>query len=219
LCQDERVTKAAKPTKTKVYHHGDLRRALLAAAFQLVKKRGLRELNLRELARKVGVTHAAPYHHFADRDALLDAMAEQAFGELDAAMAEAKRGVEEPGERVFRLGCAYVDFARARPERVEVMFRRASTSAVNQALLDKGACAFQHLVDALSACQEAGLAPAGDPLALALSAWSLVHGFSALWVEGPLDAMPFYQGKFEELRDATLRSFGQWLQAAAKRTP
>jgi AcrR family transcriptional regulator len=211
------VTKAEKSKKNKVYHHGDLRRAVLEAAWTLVKEHGLKELTLREVARKIGVTHAAPYHHFPNREALLDAMAGQAFGELDAAMVEAKSGIDDPGERTFRLGCAYVDFARARPERVEVMFRRPGGGPVDQALLEKGACAFQHLVDALAACQQVGLAPQGDPFALALSAWSLVHGFASLWIEGPLDAMPPYQGKFEALRDSTLRSYGEWLRAAAQR--
>jgi AcrR family transcriptional regulator len=203
-----------KPKKTRDYHHGDLRRAVIKAAFALVKKRGLRELTLREVARKIGVTHAAPYHHFKDRDALLAAMEEEAFEELDRAMREAKQGIDDPGDELFALGRAYIDFAREHPERVQVMFQRGEGDKAAE-MSDTGRCAFQHLVDAIARCQAEGVAPAGDPFALALSAWSLVHGFAALWVEGPLKAMEPYAGGFEALRDGMLHNFGSWLRAAA----
>jgi AcrR family transcriptional regulator len=201
---------APKPKKT--YHHGDLRRAVLEAAWQLLRKRGLRELTLREVARQVGVTHAAPYHHFPDLDALLDALADEAFGELDAAMAQATQGIEAPLERLFVLGRAYVEFARARPERIEVMFRRGVSQPS-----ERGARAFQHLVEALSACQRTHDAPQSDLYMLVLQAWSLVHGLSLLCIEGALDAIPPYQGAFDAVRDSTLRSYGVWLKAAAER--
>ncbi len=201
--------------KKKEYHHGDLRRAVLDAAFAEVAQRGLRDLTLREIARKIGVTHAAPYHHFKDREALLDAMAEEAFAELDRAMIASKVGVSGPGEQLRATGRAYIDFARARPERIEVMFRRAGKDA-NQPEPEVGKGAFQHLVDAVIDCQTHGLAPAGDPFQIALSAWSLVHGFSALWVEGPLSCMPPYTQNFEQLRDRLVDDFSSWLRAAAE---
>ena len=201
--------------KHKEYHHGDLRRAVLKAAFAEVKRRGLRELTLREVARKIGVTHAAPYHHFKDLDALLDAMAEEAFAELDLAMAESKHEIEQADQRLIALGCAYIDFARKRPERIEVMFRRAN--AKRPAFESEvGRRSFQHLVDAVAACQAEGLAPAGDPLDTALSAWSLVHGFAALWVEGQLASMEPYANRYDELRDRLLSDFVAGLKAAAR---
>lgn len=207
-----------KTKKTKGYHHGDLRQAVLKAAFALVRKHGLRELTLREVARKIGVTHAAPYHHFKDRDALLAAMELIAFAELDAAMRENKRGVDDPSEELFLLGRTYIDFARAHPERLQVMFQRGP-DVMKQALENEpGRSSFQHLVDALIRCQQAGVAPLGDPFALALSAWCLVHGFAALWVEGPLSGMAQYAGGFELLRDNMLRNLGVWLKAAAQAT-
>jgi AcrR family transcriptional regulator len=204
-----------KAKKSKEYHHGDLRRAVIDAAFSLVEKRGLRELTLREVARQIGVTHAAPYHHFKDRDALLAAMEQEAFQALDRAMGEAKQGIADPGDELFALGRAYIDFAREHPERVQVMFQRGEGDNAAE-MSETGRCAFQHLVDAIAHCQAQGVAPAGDPFALALSAWSLVHGFAALWVEGPLKAMEPYAGGFEMLRDGMLHNFGSWLRAAAK---
>jgi AcrR family transcriptional regulator len=187
---------------------------VITAAFALVRERGLRELTLREVARKIGVTHAAPYHHFKDRDALLAAMAEEAFVELDQAMRRSKEGETDPARELFALGCAYVDFARENPERVQVMFQ--SGTGAKATIGPEGHGSFQHLVDAITRCQAAGVAPLGDPFALALSAWSLVHGFALLWVEGPLEAMEPYSTSFETLRDGMLKNFTWWLRAAAQ---
>ena len=190
--------------KTKrSYHHGDLRHALLDAAWLLVRERGLDALTLREVARKVGVTHAAPYHHFATREALLDALADQGFDALDARMVRALADAVEPGERLSALGRAYIDFARESPERVQVMFRRRTEGAREPQPGDDHV--FVYLLDAVRACQAAGVAPAADPHELALTAWSLVHGFAKLWLEGPLESMPPYDSRrFELLRDAVL---------------
>jgi len=197
-------TSKAKPA----YHHGDLRRALLDAAISVVAGRGLAALTLREVARKVGVTHAAPYHHFPTRDALLDALAEEAFTALDEATARTIVGISDPSERLFAVGQAYTDFARAHPEQLQIMFRRQPALAAppNPDLQAAGARAFAHLYDAVVACQAQALAPPGDPYQVALVAWSVVHGFAKLWVEGPLDTLPPYAGKYEQLRDQTLRS-------------
>ena len=200
---------AKSATKAKpAYHHGDLRRALLDAAIKLVSERGLPALTLREVARKVGVTHAAPYHHFPTREALLDALAHEAFAALDDATARALVGIDAPGERLFVTGQAYADFAMAHPELLQIMFRRqpAPTAPPDPELLAASARAYAHLHDAVVACQAAALAPPGDPYQVALVAWSVVHGFAKLWVEGPLDSMPPYAGNYEQLRDQTLRS-------------
>jgi AcrR family transcriptional regulator len=207
-----------KTVVSREYHHGDLRRAVLKAAFREVAKKGVRGLTLREVARKIGVTHAAPYHHFKDRDALLDAMAEEAFAELDRAMRESKEGLTDPSARLLALGRTYVDFARKRPERVEVMFRRADAK---QAASDGqvGHPSFLHLVDAIAGCQAAAIAPAGDPFDIALSAWCVVHGFAMLWIEGPLASMPPYAERFEALRERMLSDFVAGLAAQARELP
>jgi hypothetical protein len=130
-------------------------------------------------------------------------------------MEEAKRGIEEAGERLFMLGRAYVDFACRRPARIEVMFRRRKAPTDQPS--EMGARAFQHLVDALAACQRANKAPQGDVYALVLSAWSVVHGLALLHIEGALDAIPPYQVEFDSLRDAVLRNCNLGLEAAAER--
>jgi AcrR family transcriptional regulator len=188
-----------------------LRRALTDAAWHLVRREGVEALTLREVARKVGVTHAAPYHHFPSREALLEALSEEAFEGLGASMEAATKGVEDPVERLMAVGRAYIDFGRAHPERMQVMFRRQPGPPEEKDPKSHGARAFAQLFGAVVACQEAGQAPAGDPWELALAAWSIVHGFAQLWVEGPLQTMPAYAERFELMRDSTLRNFaGTW---------
>ncbi len=215
------AAKARKPAKSapvrRSYHHGDLRRALLDAARVLIGERGMEALTLREVARKVGVTHAAPYHHFPTRESLLDALADEAFALLDAAMRAApvrREDGEGASARLTAIGRAYIDFARAHPEHLQVMFRRrgpAQRSADDPSEQDNERV-FEHLLDAVTQCQQEGTAPAGEPLALALTAWSIVHGFAKLFLEGPLDDMPPYAaGRFEAMRDTLLADFaGSW---------
>jgi AcrR family transcriptional regulator len=253
------------PVAKRAYHHGDLRRALLEAAWRLVTEKGLAALTLRELARAAGVSHAAPYHHFPTRTALLDALAEEGFTGLDRAMAQATAegapgdpaagaanlssgaeaaeriptrsasnnkktavnpapipGAADPadaGEQLFRIGRDYVDFACALPEQLEVMFRPRHGETEGpppQALAAIGAQAFARLADAVRACQQQGLAPAGDSAALALSAWSLVHGFASLWNQGQLGTLIADGSDFERLRDQLLRNLQAGWQATAR---
>lgn len=178
-------------SKRLTYHHGNLRRALLEAASALLDEGGLAALSLREVARRAGVTHSAPYHYFADRSALLSAVAEEGFSLLTQALEEARDGAHEPLARFAALGCAYVGFALEYPGYFRIMFRPE--------LADLKDCddpdhvshrSFRILVDVISECQEAGLAPGGDPMPLVLSAWSLVHGLASLWLDGPLSRSP-----------------------------
>ena len=242
------AAKRDSPAAKRNYHHGDLRRALLDAAWRLVAEKGLAALTLRELARAAGVSHAAPYHHFPTRTALLDALAEEGFAGLDRAMAEAKAGLatggpsaktatpatgapvaspakpSEPGQPAHGaevldcIGRAYVDFACTHPEQLQVMFRprhHESEGPPPPALAEIGAKAYGHLADAVRACQAQGLAPAGDPDELALSAWSLVHGFASLWSQGQLGALIPAPDQFARQRDRLLRNLQAGWQATA----
>lgn len=226
------AAKRDSPAAKRNYHHGDLRRALLDAAWRLVAEKGLAALTLREVARAAGVSHAAPYHHFPSRTALLDALAEEGFAGLDRAMAEAQAGpaAGDPAEVgqtprpvdgadvMVRIGRAYVDFACTHPEQLQVMFRPRhleSEGPPPPALAEIGAQAYGHLADGVRVCQAQGLAPAGDPNELALSAWSLVHGFASLWSQGQLGALIPNPDQFARQRDQLLRNLQAGWQAAA----
>lgn len=176
----------ASPTKDS-YHHGDLRHALLGAAIELVEERGVDGLTLREVARRAGVSHNAPYHHFADRAAMIEALALEGYEMLLAAELGAVDPEAAVLDRIRALGRAYVGFALAHPARFTLMnraeLRRADRVTDVQAA---GVASEEPLLEAIEEGQADGSLAAGDRDALALGAWSAVHGLSVLLVDGPL---------------------------------
>ncbi|HBH01578.1 MAG TPA: TetR/AcrR family transcriptional regulator [Candidatus Rokubacteria bacterium] len=171
------------------YHHGDLPRALVDAALELISREGVRALTLRAAARRAGGSQAAPYRHFADKDALLAAVAEEGFRLLTASMRTAAPSTgDDPLGRFRGFGLGYVAFAAGHPAHFRVMFgREVADRARHPGLQAAGGEAFALLVDAIRACQQAGLVREGDTETLAVSAWSTVHGLAALVVDGQLD--------------------------------
>ncbi len=168
------------------YHHGNLRRALLDAALELVETGGTRALTLRATARLAGVSQAAPYRHFADKEALLAAVAEEGFRTMAEAMRRAAATCgDNPLERFRALGLSYVGFATNHPSYFRVMFgREMADRSAYPSLREAALETFRMLISAIADCQGAGLVRPGDPQELALSAWSGVHGVSALLVDG-----------------------------------
>jgi len=174
-----------KMIRRRRYHHGNLRQALVEAALALVEERGTPEFTLREVARRVGVTHAAPQRHFEDRAALVAAVAEEGFRELLAHVEQGMRGARDPAARLHALGVGYVEFALRNPAHFRVMFsaeladqsRHPSLSAASRAVHDV-------LVQCIAEGQERGFFVEADPLELAFAAWSLVHGLAVLLVDG-----------------------------------
>jgi AcrR family transcriptional regulator len=168
------------------YHHGDLRRALTQAALRLVARHGPGGFTLREAARRAGVTHAAPYRHFAGKAALLAAVAEEGFAGMRASMqAAVEQAGADPGERLKALGIAYVRYAVAHPSHFRVMFGAETTDKCAYPTLAAAAAAtFGLLVEAIGACQAAGQLRPGAPEDLAVPLWSIVHGLAALLIDG-----------------------------------
>jgi AcrR family transcriptional regulator len=175
--------------KKSGYHHGDLRRTLLDVSIAVIDKHGVDALNLRELSIRAGVSSGAPYHHFADRKALLAAIAEEGFRYLEAAMLrERDAAPDDPTSRLAALGRAYVSFATAHRGHFRAMFRGELRSIDSQKLVHAKPRTFQLLCDAIEGCQRAGVAPRGDVQPLVLTAWSAVHGLATLWIDGALPA-------------------------------
>jgi AcrR family transcriptional regulator len=177
------------------YHHGDLRNALLAAALKLVSKHGVEGFSLREAARGVGVSAAAAYRHFEDRSALLKALAHEGLGRLALKMEEAVAAAPgAPGSpsraaaELARIAAAYVEFAVAHPSQFRVMFGPWCDLADELApeLLPLGRDPLQVLGDTLDGMVRAGAITAEVRQGAELAAWSAVHGFAALLVEGGL---------------------------------
>jgi AcrR family transcriptional regulator len=174
------------PRRARPYHHGDLSKALISEAANLVETEGVEALTLRELARRLGVSHAAPTSHFADKDALLGALAGQGFEQLADALAAARGGT--PRARLRELGRAYVRFAREKPGHYRVMFGRGWRRQLPIGLAHHGDRAYALLEEAVTAALPAGRSatmPERVREAVFL-AWSVVHGAAMLLLDGPL---------------------------------
>jgi len=166
------------------YHHGNLPAALLAQAEQTLREQGLDGLSLRELARQIGVSHGAPRRHFADRQALLDALAESGFARLGAQLQAAAEGAGENYEaRLCATNTTYVRFAISDAALLELMFagkHREQTGALHQAA-DR---AFSVILELIEEGQTNGLLEPGDPERIGLLLFATMHGLAALVTAG-----------------------------------
>jgi len=190
-------------TPARPYHHGNLRAGLLEAAEAVLAERGAHGLTLRDVARAAGVSHGAPYHHFASLNELLAAVAERGFVVLGDAMAQAV-AVPDTRERLLRVSQAYVDCARAHPERFRLMFGPLLASKdEHPALKDAAQRAFGFVLAAANAHDKQHGA------SLALAGWSLAHGLSHLMIDGAFDGLPMKKQNPDTLaRKLSERMFG-----------
>ena len=172
--------------KNGAYHHGNLRESLLGAAVDLIAEVGPSGFTLREVARRAGVSHNAPYRHFSDRDDLMAAVASQGFAQLAAEMKKAAELETEPVRRLKQAGLAYVSFALSRPEHFAVMFDAPVSISKNPGCAESSEKAFGVLRQLVNDCQQKGALPPGDSLDRALLSWSVVHGIAKLAIGGRL---------------------------------
>src|SRR6516165_6958784 len=176
--------------RAKPYHHGHLREALLEAAIRLIAEVGPTAFTLREVARRAGVSHNAPYRHFHDRDDLMAAVAVQGFRELIRAMTEAAAGKSDALDRLKHAGLGYVTFALRRPEHFTVMFDAPISRRKHPDSAVASEEAFVTLLGFVKSCQEAGQLVSGDLREMALLAWTMVHGIAKLAITGRLPFRP-----------------------------
>src|ERR1700724_2669660 len=169
------------PPANATYHHGDLRAACLSAALELLEEGGATALSLRAVARRARVSPAAPYRHYADREALVSAVAAVGYRELAERLATAHPSPSTP-DQLARVATAYVQFALERPALFRIMFtepcdrdndeRVAATAAVSQYV--------RAIVERTF--------PQADAEALGTAIWALVHGLAFLHLDGKLEA-------------------------------
>jgi AcrR family transcriptional regulator len=166
------------------YHHGNLREALLQAALDLIGQKGAAGFTFADAARMAGVSPAAPYRHFRDRDALLSSIAQRGFEQFEAALTEAwDDGRPDTISAFERVGKAYLDFAREQPAFYSAMFESGVPVDMNPTLLAASERAFA--IIRAAAERLAALAPPGVPrppaLMMALHIWSMSHGVASLF--------------------------------------
>lgn len=178
---------ASTPTP---YHHGDLRRALLDAANAILAETGRWDFSLREVARRAGVSHNAPYRHFADKEALLAAIGVAGFEALNLATSAAAKGATDPVGTIRALGEAYIRFGLSHPALYRLMFGQGLPSAegLSPALKEAIGVARARLRDVVlwGARTDAFCVDpenADDVTAAVVAAWSLVHGFTFLTID------------------------------------
>jgi AcrR family transcriptional regulator len=176
----------AKGQKARRYHHGNLKETLIESALGLIAELGPAGFTLREVARRAGVSHNAPYRHFHDRQDLLAAAAEEGFDRLTESMKEALVADASPLDQLRQAGRGYVAFALRWPQHFAVMFDTPLPYKEYPALAAAGSRAFDVLLGLVRTCQVAGVLQDGDPDRFALLAWSLVHGVAKLAIGGQL---------------------------------
>ncbi|MFI5476457.1 TetR/AcrR family transcriptional regulator [Streptomyces cacaoi] len=181
------------------YHHGDLRRAILAAALDVIATDGPSGLSLRDLARRAGVSHAAPAHHFRDRTGLLTAIAAEGHGLLATALAEAT-DLREAGVR-------YVRFAREHPAHFQVMFSPELLRADDLELTTARALSAAALTDAIATTAPAPAGDGTDARLARIAVWSLAHGFATLLLGHNLDGLLGDEDPEEVLRALPMMLF------------
>jgi AcrR family transcriptional regulator len=161
------------------YHHGDLPNALRQAACEVIVERGLGNFSLREVARRAGVSHTAPAHHFRDMQGLLTSLAAEGFRMLTDGLTAALAGVDDPVERLIALGQTYFEFSTTHPAHCDVMFRPDVTDEADEQLAGAGMCAYGLLDDTVRGLIESERLDI-DPDVVTAMCWSSVQGLVVL---------------------------------------
>ena len=169
------------------YHHGNLRDALVEAAMELLETEGLAALSLRAVARRVGVSQTAPYRHFADKEALLAAVAAEGFRRQRETQSSHAENAASPGDYFRAMGQGYIAFGRAHPALLKLMFSPAIGDWSRfPELTESSKLNYEGLQKAVaSALPEGSQVSVG---VMAAAAWSLVHGLTVLMVDGQITA-------------------------------
>lgn len=200
------------------YHHGDLQRALLEATEELLESKGVEGFTLREVARRAGVSHGAPAHHFGDVRGLLSEFTAESFSQLSASMRQSRaQAADIAFEQLVASGVGYVDYALGHRARFQLMFRSERLDWDRPSLAAAGADAYGQLVECVERLgREAGAPPElnSDKVALA---WSIVHGFATLLIDNRGFAASVSGGSHARALDAVRRLIESAQQAFERR--
>ena len=171
---------------TTSYHHGDLKNALIKAGVKILAKEGVSGLSLRKVAKQAGVSHAAPYSHFADKQALIAAISTEGFKQLYKQIASVREAhSKKPSALLLETARAYIQFAMNEPDRFKLMFSSVIEKEKDYPeFVEASQENFQQLVSVVETCQQAGILKSGPSDLMAVSVWSSVHGMIMLIIEG-----------------------------------
>jgi len=174
--------------RKKSYHHGDLKNALIEAGADILTKEGVSALSLRKVAQKAGVSHAAPYAHFADKQALIAAISTEGYKKLYEQIARvATQYRSEPLRRLVESSWAYVQFALDEPDHFKVTLSGMIEKEQDYpAFVETAKQTFALVVEVVAQCQQVGILRQGASDLTAVSVWALIHGFVTLLLENQI---------------------------------
>jgi len=192
------------------YHHGDLKNALIKAGTEILASEGLGGLSLRKVAKQAGVSHAAPYAHFKDKQALIAAISTEGFKQLHSQIESVKKTYQaNPGSLLIETAWAYVQFALNEPDRFKLMFSSALEKEKEYPdFVEISQKNFRQLVDIVEICQGANILKSADSELIALSVWGTVHGFVSLLLEGQISHSVLEKAPLKEILIDIIRNKG-----------
>ncbi len=172
------------------YHHGDLKNALIQTGIEILSTQGFHALSLRKVAQRAGVSHSAPYAHFADKQALVAAISTEGYRKLFDCLASAvEQYRHDPLSQLIEAAWAYVQFALREPAHFKITLSGVVEKEQEYpAFVELTRKAFGLLVEVTEACQQAGILKPGPSDQMAICVWSLVHGFTLLILEGQVSS-------------------------------
>jgi AcrR family transcriptional regulator len=195
LCENSFVRKRKPKTK---YHHGNLRVALIQCGLELIERKGIHALTLREIGKQLGVSRSAPYRHFKDKAALLSAISEAGFVEFGNVVEACRKDAGEGfAAQMDAMALAYARFANEHRAQFEVMFAALLEPAAAEI---GGGRNLRILEEIIHDAQQTGEVRQGDQALLARVVWALVHGASMLRIDGDREELPFVRFSTEALR-------------------
>ena len=190
---------------TTPYHHGDLKNALIKAGVRILAKEGVSGLSLRKVAKQAGVSHAAPYSHFADKQALIAAISTEGFKQLYKQITSVREAHQDPSALLLETARAYIQFAMNEPDRFKLMFSSVIEKEKDYPeFVEISYENFRQLVSVVETCQQAGLLKSGPSDLMAVSVWSSVHGMIMLIIEGQVSRTVLNKHDIDEILKNTL---------------
>ena len=170
----------------KKYHHGDLKNALIKVGVEILSQEGIEGLSLRKVAQRAGVSHSAPYSHFADKQSLIAAISTEGFSQLyDELDAVISSHPNDPRRQLQEVAWAYVQFAIINTDTFKIMFSGILEKEKEYpAFVEISHKTFERVVDIVKACQSEGILKPTAPEMAAVAMWGQIHGIISLFLEG-----------------------------------